>query len=127
MLGLLLVLSVATIIRIAWWHRENDRVTEENYDRLADGMTQAEVEAILGRPTAVERYKNEKLGRIVTWESRHTENHFVFARIISLSFDASGRKRISGRYTDAPVDIDSWLRFRQWVAQRSPWLAKHFF
>ena len=63
LIALLLVLGIATIIKIAWWHPENDRITEENYERLADGMTQAEVEAILGPPMAVESYRNEMLGR----------------------------------------------------------------
>jgi hypothetical protein len=119
-----LLLVLVAIIVIAWLHHENDRITKENFDRIADGMTQAEVEAILGPPTAAEIYHNNNFGRMVTWESRQIQDHLVYLRIINISFDPNGRKRGTGQYSNFQVDIDSWLRFQDWVAKWSPWLAK---
>jgi hypothetical protein len=126
LIGVLVMLVVAAIMKHGDGHQENPRVTKETLDRIPDGMTQAGVEEILGPPTAVEVHQDRKSGRFVAWESRRTENHFVYARIITLSFDASGRKSGPGQFTDCQVDFDSWLRFKYFFTRWSPWLAKRF-
>jgi len=121
---LLLVLAVVAVVVFARRLDVNDRVSKENFDRIADGMTQAEVEGILGSPTAIETFHNKDEGRLVAWQATHTENHWVYLRIISISFDANGRKRGVGNYTNTQYDVDSWLGFKQWVGDLSPWLAQ---
>ena len=118
------MLVAVAIVVTAWPQRENHRLTKENFHRIADGMTQAEVEEILGPPAAVETHHDESLGRIVTWETRHVKDHLVYLRIITLSFDPNGRKRGTGDYSEGQADIDSWLRFKDSVEDWSPWLAK---
>jgi outer membrane protein assembly factor BamE (lipoprotein component of BamABCDE complex) len=121
-IDLVVVLVAVAIAAIVWPYQGNDRITKENLDRIADGLTQAEVEEILGPPTAVGHHHAD-LGTIATWDSRQTENHLIYLRVITLSFDPSGRKR-AGQYTNCQVDIDAWLSFKFWVADGSPWLAK---
>ena len=99
-------------------------LTKENFERIADGMTQAEVEAILGPPMSVEIYENTNWGTMVTWETRRIEGHLVYMRSINISFDPSGRKWGIGQYTNCPLDIDSWTQFRLSVVDSSPWLAQ---
>jgi outer membrane protein assembly factor BamE (lipoprotein component of BamABCDE complex) len=61
---LLLVLAVVAVVVFARRLDVNDRVSKENFDRIADGMTQAEVEGILGSPTAIETFHNKDEGRL---------------------------------------------------------------
>jgi outer membrane protein assembly factor BamE (lipoprotein component of BamABCDE complex) len=124
LIALLLVVVVIAIVAIAWQHRPNYRLTKENFERIADGMTQAEVEAILGPPMSVEIYENTNWGTMVTWETRRIEGHLVYMRSINISFDPSGRKWGIGQYTNCPLDIDSWTQFRLSVVDSSPWLAQ---
>ena len=119
---LLLVIVGVAIIAILC-HGENDRVTKENFDQIADCMTQAEAEEVLGPPTAVAILRNN-MGRTVTWESKQTQNHLIYLQIITISFDPSGRKRGTGQYTNCQVDVDFLLSFKDRVDEWSPWLGK---
>src|SRR5262249_49427262 len=99
-------------------HYENHRLTDENFERIANGMTQAEVEKILGPATSVETYGH--CGSKVTWESRRMVNHKVYTRIVGIGFDGNGRSCTTPYEGMEHVSDDWWLRF--WGL--SPWLAK---
>jgi hypothetical protein len=61
-----------------------DRITPENYDRIAEGMTQGEVEAILGRPADLDNL----------WAAKPLPKSSIWAGeqwTIMVEFDASGR------------------------------------
>jgi hypothetical protein len=50
LLGALTVLTVGSVVSAVVLCEGTPRATEENFDRIRDGMTRAEVEAILGPP-----------------------------------------------------------------------------
>jgi hypothetical protein len=50
LLVVLAVLAVVVAAGVVLWPRPPSRITRENFDRIREGMTRAEVEAILGPP-----------------------------------------------------------------------------
>jgi hypothetical protein len=45
--GLAVVVAAGAVVL---WQRQSSRITQENFDRIRDGMSRAEVEEILGSP-----------------------------------------------------------------------------
>jgi hypothetical protein len=118
LIALSLLVAAVAIAMIPRRHYENHRLTDENFKRIANGMTQAEVEEILGPATSVETYGN--YGSKMTWESRKISTHRVFTRVIGIGFDGNGRSCTTPYEGNTHVSEDWWLRFRGF----SPGLAK---
>jgi hypothetical protein len=111
----LLVVGIAALLL---WPEppEPDRVTQENFDRISDGMSRAEVEAILGPPgdstsePPSQLYPSLKsLG--LDWDAD--------TAWVSIGFDDSGgvvRKRFysMSRREQGPLDNLLWRAKRQW-------------
>jgi hypothetical protein len=118
LLTALLLVPVAIAIAVTAWPRcENNPLTKENCDRITEGMTQAEVEAILGPATSEQIHENK---RDVTWESRKIQNHMVLIRVVCIGFDEYGLSCTRPAPISGQVGIDSWLRFKLWIEARVP-------
>jgi hypothetical protein len=112
----LLVLGIAAVL--AWPQPDLNLVTQENFDRISDGMSRAEVEAILGPPgdyttgrsQCKDSLKQEFLPVILDWDA---DNAWV-----SIGFDDSGsmvRKEYHPRTpAGRPLENLLWRAKRQW-------------
>ena len=117
LIALSLLVAAVAIAMIPRRHYENHRLTDENFKRIANGMTQAEVEEILGPATSEQIHENK---RDVTWESRKIQNHMVLIRVVCIGFDEYGLSCTRPAPISGQVGIDSWLRFKLWIEARVP-------
>jgi hypothetical protein len=126
--GLIVLVAVGVVV----WPRSSSPITQENYDRIRDGMSRAEVEAILGppcdystgplvwanRPLAV--YPFAPVTPIGYGDNRVETLHWRGDRqLIIVSFDPSGRVYALGMPDVARVNQTAfenvvWRAKRQW-------------
>jgi hypothetical protein len=119
----LLVLGIAALL-VAW--PQPDRVTQENFDRISDGMGRAEVEAILGPPgdyttgpsQCLPAFKQLGLPPVVL-------DWFADTAWVSIGFDDSGGVVLKRYYPlkraeQGPLDSLLWRAKRQWRRWTNP-------
>src|SRR6516162_2477131 len=63
LVGLAVVVAVGAVVL---WPQPPSRITRENYDRIREGMSRAEAQAILGPPG------DYTTGPLATWAREHT-------------------------------------------------------
>jgi hypothetical protein len=110
-LFLLIVITVAGFILLAWWTAPTDITSDENLDKLTGAMTEAEVVAVLGTPGRdgpsdpnLEPFPPKFTGK--AWRTRNGMELVV-------TFDRDGRvtRMIMGRGSESWMDkIRRWLR-----------------
>jgi hypothetical protein len=121
----LVVLLLAVGVFVAW-PRPN-RITQENFDRIQQGMSRAEVEAILGPPgdyrTLPQEFEPWALTSVAFQPSSKASfwhaNTMSISMSISIEFDESGRAQgrsasTSQTIVNGPFDNLLWRVKRQW-------------
>jgi hypothetical protein len=126
-LAVLAAVALAGIVLIAWWTAPTNLTSMENYDKIASGMTQAEVVAVLGSEgiggtlAATLEGAGDRLANIemislgvfdlksITWKQWQTRDHHG----IAVGFDRTGRAAVKASFLvveDWPAKIRRWLR-----------------
>jgi hypothetical protein len=109
---------MATVAVTLLWPGPN-RVTRENYDRITDDMTRADVEAILGPPGDY-RSDETRLGFSMGWPVGGTLFWHTDEMMILVEFDQSGRMFHRDCIPSpvfvpkGPLDKLLWRSKRQW-------------
>jgi hypothetical protein len=113
-LAVLAAVALAGIVLIAWWTAPTNLTSMENYDKIASGMTQAEVVAVLeGAGDRLANIEMISLGvfdlKSITWKQWQTRDHHG----IAVGFDRTGRAAVKASFLvveDWPAKIRRWLR-----------------
>jgi hypothetical protein len=117
LLLILFCLAFAAIYAFCWLTAPRHRITEENFARIKEGMTEKEVESILGVPAG--NYETKKRMPLpahdlfvptVPCETKVWEGNGL---VITIWFDAEGKvfhSRIGGWSSEEPTFLDMLRR-----------------
>jgi hypothetical protein len=101
------LVGVCTIILVAWWalidNAPNERITSENSWRIELGMSEPEVESILGKPADRQYHPWDVSVRLASRPGEHPEWEKIWESdngSIIVHFDAQGR--VSNRAYSVP-------------------------
>jgi hypothetical protein len=103
--ALLLIVAIGG----TWFFAPRSRITQANFDRICQGMTSEDVEAILGEPTI---YVSIKSVQIVTWSDGPDE--------IMIRLDAA--RKASTKWYDQPT---YWHRLRWHIKDLAEKIGPH--
>jgi hypothetical protein len=119
--GLAVVVAVGVVVL---WPRQN-RITQENFDRIREGMSLAEVEAILGPPgdyrTGPTAY--EEVGPTEEYDPTRME-WWTDTLLIDIDFDETGPLERGGTQRAAKAWVDPCTRVPQGPLDNLLWRAK---
>jgi hypothetical protein len=119
-----LAVVVATGVFVLWPKAQPDRITQENFARVADGMSHAEVEAILGPPGDHRTAPTEATTDFVFFSADGTKiatpDVWRGDRAnIYVAYDLAGcvmgkSSHANNRFPQSPLDNLLWRAKRQW-------------